>query len=123
MDTVIADAADLRAFLDFEDDDFAVRAIGSIFHAELHVLEELGVPQRLKIAAQRLFIVDIAFPAEDARFQRVGPHAAVAVEIDADDDKLLLLRGGLRFRRGMVLYNLFAGCVIKGSRENVGTRR
>jgi len=53
-------------------------------------------------------LVDVAFAAEDARFQRVAAHAAVAHEIDAVDDKLLvrgglLLGGGLRIRRGMVL--------------------
>ncbi len=86
VDAVVADTADLRAFLHLKDDDFATRAIGRIFYSELYVLEELRVPQRLKIAAQRLFIVDIAVAAEDARFQRVAAHAAISDEVDALND-------------------------------------
>ncbi len=78
-----------------------MRPIGGIFHPKFYVLEKLCVPQRLKIAAQRIFIVDIAFAAEDACFQRVAAHAAVAKKFDAVDDKLLvraglLLGGSLR---------------------------
>ena len=120
VNTIVADATDLGAFLHLKDNDFAAGAIGRIFHAELYVLEELRVPQRLKIAPQGLFIVDITIAAEDARLQRVATHAAVADKFDAIDDKLLLLRGGLRICCGTVLYNLFARWVIKGSRENVG---
>src|SRR5467141_386428 len=49
VDAVVTDAADLRTFLHFEDDDFAVGAAWRIFDAEFHVFEELRVPKRLKI--------------------------------------------------------------------------
>src|SRR6059036_608289 len=119
---VVTDASDLRAFFDLEDDNFAVRAIGRVFHTKLYVLKELRVPKGLKIAAQRLFIVDIAGPAEDSRRQGVAAHAAVANEIDTLDHKLLL-RGGLRVPRRMIFDNVFAVCVVKGSREKIGMRR
>ncbi len=122
MDAVVADTADLRAFLHLKDDDFAAHAIGRIFHAELYVLEELRVPQRLKITAQRLFIVDIAVAAEDARFQRVAAHAAISDEIDALNDQLLLLSGSLRIGGGMVLNDVFAGSVIQGRGEEIGAQ-
>src|SRR2546430_290954 len=112
---VVTDASDLRAFFDLEDDNFAVRAIGRVFHTKLYVLKELRVPKGLKIAAQRLFIVDIAGPAEDSRRQGVAAHAAVANEIDTLDHKLLL-RGGLRVPRRMIFDNVFAVCVVKGSK-------
>src|SRR5439155_13592779 len=111
VDAVVADTADLRAFLHLKDDDFAACAIGRIFHAELYVLEELRVPQRLKITAQGLFIVDIPVAAEDARLQRVAAHAAIADEIDALNDQLLLLllllTGSLRIGGGTVLPDVF----------------
>src|SRR5205807_4009839 len=88
VDAVVTDTADLRALFDLKDDNFTVRAIGRIFHAELYVFEELGVPQRLEIAAQRFFIEDIAGTAEDSRGQRVTAHAAVADELDTVNDKL-----------------------------------
>src|SRR5205823_3616771 len=69
-----------------------------------------------------LFIVDIAGPAEDSRRQGVAAHAAVADEIDTLDHKLLL-RGGLRVPRRMIFDNVFAVCVVKGSREKIGMRR
>src|SRR5205807_4697322 len=43
VDAVVTDTADLRALFDVKDDNFTVRAIGRIFHAELYVFEELGV--------------------------------------------------------------------------------
>src|SRR5271165_7321639 len=108
MDAVITDAADDRALFYVEDDDFPVGAVRGIFHAKLHVFEKLRVPQSLEIAAQGLFVVDVAFTAEDAGFEGVAANAAVADEVDAVDDETRLsvavescvlrsaLRGGLR---------------------------
>src|SRR6266436_6612890 len=121
VDAVVTNAANLRAFLDFEKNDLAAGTAGRVFDAELHVLEELCVPQSLEIAAQRFFVVRIALAAEDARFQRVAADAAVAEKLDAVNDKLL--RGSrLRIRRGTVLHDVLAGRVIKGSGEETGTR-
>src|SRR5207245_5155659 len=105
VDAVVANAANLRAFLHFKDDNFSVRAIGGILHAELNVLEELRVPQGLKIAAQRFFIKDIAGTTTDSRTQGVVSNAAITDKIDAVDD-ILLLRDGLRTRRGTPFYNI-----------------
>ncbi len=119
VDAVIADAANLRAFFDFKDDDLTVGPARRVFDVELHVFKKLRVPKGLEIATQRLFVVVIAFTAEDARHQCVFTHPAIAQEIDAVDDKLRL-RGGLRIRRGMILYNVLPGRVIKGGGEKVG---
>src|SRR5207249_10713942 len=104
------------------DDNFTDRRIWGILHAKFHGIEGLSVPQRLKIAAQRFFSQDISGTAEDSRSQCVTAHAAVTDELDTVDDKLLLL-GGLRKLRGMIFCNLFASCVIKGSREKIRTGR
>ncbi len=74
-------------------------AVGRIFDAELHVFEELGIPQRLKIAPQRLFVVGIALAAEDAGFQGVAADAAVADKDDAIDYRAGLLGRRLLKRR------------------------
>src|SRR5580658_7465424 len=99
MNAVVADAPDLRALLDIENDDLAVRTVCRIFHLQLYVLKELRVPKRLEIPAKRLFVVGITFAAEDARFQGVCADSAVTEEFDALDDGLRLgvcrLLGGL----------------------------
>src|SRR6266496_1664684 len=115
-------SANRRAFLDFEKNDLAAGTAGRVFDAELHVLEELRVPQGLEIATQRFFVVRIALAAEDARFQRVAADAAVAEKLDAVNDKLLLHGSRLRIRGGMVFHDVLAGRVIKGSGEEIGTR-
>ena len=93
VDAVIADAADDRALFDFKDDVFVIGAVGRVFDAELYVFEKLRVPESLEVAAQRFFIVRIAFAREDARFQRVAADAAVTDEDDAIDDSGRILIG------------------------------
>src|SRR5260370_24636605 len=92
MDAVVANAADDRTLPNVEDHIFVIGAVGRIFDAELHVFEELGIPQRLKIAPQRLFVVGIALAAEDAGFQRVAAYATLADKDDAIDYRTGLLR-------------------------------
>src|SRR5579859_2318357 len=92
MNAFVTDAANLRAFLHFKNDDFA---IGAVLDTQLYVLEELRVPESLKIAAQGLFIVGIAFAAEDARLESVAADSAVANKFDALDHELRLAVGGL----------------------------
>src|SRR5438128_5927502 len=53
MGAVVTDAANDGPLLDFEDDDLAVRLVRAVLNAQLHVLEELRIPQRLKISADR----------------------------------------------------------------------
>ena len=122
MHTVVANAADYRAFLHFENDDFPVWALRRIFHAQLHVLEELRVPQRLEIAAQRVFVVRIAFTAKNAGLQRVGANTTVANEFDALNDVLLLGRLLLRLRGlgrslSVIFYGFLAAEQIAGGGE------
>ena len=71
VDAVVANAADYRALFDFEDYSLMAGAIGGVFDPELDVFEELRVPERLKIAAQSLFVVGIAVAGEDAGLQSV----------------------------------------------------
>ena len=70
----------------------AFALVGGIFDAQLHILKKLGIPQRLKIAPQGLFVIGVAFAAEDARFQGVTADSPVAEKFDALDD------GRLRWR-------------------------
>ena len=53
---------------------------------QLHVFKKLCVPQRLKIAPQRLFVIGIAFAAENTRLQSVGANSPISDEIDPVDD-------------------------------------
>jgi len=85
MDILVADAPDDRPLSHFKDNDLGVRVAGGIFDAQLHVFKKLRVPEGLEVAAQRFFVVGIVFPAEDARFESVGAHPAVADKIDAFD--------------------------------------
>ena len=78
MHAVVADAADDRALFDFEDDVLVIDAVGRIFDAELYVFEKLRVPQSLEIAAERFFVVGVAFARKDARFQGVAANPAIA---------------------------------------------
>src|SRR5215469_15788439 len=78
--TFVTDAPNLRAFPDFEDDDLTI-GLWRILDAQLHVLEELRVPQRLKIPAQSIFVVRITFPAKDARLQRVAADPPITNEL------------------------------------------
>src|SRR6266700_782228 len=120
---VVTNAPDLRALLDFKHDDLRVRAFGRILDAQFHILEELRVPQGLEVAAERLFIVGVAFAAKDAGLQRVRADSAVANELDAFDDELLLAGGRLLRGRslsrglGVVFDSFLAGEQIQGSRE------
>src|SRR2546425_7398890 len=90
MDAVVTDAADDGPLFDFEDDDLAVGLVRAVLDAQLHVLEELRIPQRLKIAAQRFFVEDVSIAAENASLQSVAAHAAIADELDSGDDKLCI---------------------------------
>src|SRR6266853_2955630 len=76
VDAVVADAADLRALFHIKNNDLTARGVWGVFDAEFHIFEELRVPQSLKIAAQRFFVVYVTLAAEDARAQRVATHAA-----------------------------------------------
>src|SRR5260221_1777289 len=86
MDAVVANAADDRALFDFEDYIFVIGAVGRILDTQLYILKELRIPKSLEVAAQGFFVVGIAVAAEDAGFQRVAAHAAVADENDAVND-------------------------------------
>ena len=90
MGAVVTDAANDGPLFDFEDDDLAVGLVRAVLDAQLHVLEELGIPQRLKIAAQRFFVEDVCFAAENTGLQCVAAHAAIADELDSGDDKLCI---------------------------------
>ncbi len=117
MNIVVANSPDDRTFFHFKNNDLGIFAVGRIFHPQLHVLEELRIPQSLKIAAQSFLVIDVVFAAEDPRLQRVIAHAPVANEIYAFDNCLFLLR--LRFLRTLCLlrmafvYNDFAGQQIQ----------
>ncbi len=98
MNAVVADAPDHRAFLHLEHHNLGVRPLRGIFHAQFHILEELRIPQCLKIAPQSLFVVSVSLAGENARFQSVGADAPVPDEINSRDDCLGLL--GRLLRRG-----------------------
>src|SRR5260221_14769195 len=83
MDAVVPNTADDRALFDFEDYIFVIGAVGRILDTQLYMLEELRIPKSLEVAAQGFFGVGIAVAAEEAGFQRVAAHAAVADEHDA----------------------------------------
>src|SRR5215469_11263151 len=101
VNAVVANAPDLRAFLNLKEDDLPVRTFRGILDAQFHIFEELCIPKRLEIAAQRLFVIRITFAAKDASLQRVRADAAVADELDTIDGELLLARG-LLLRRGVL---------------------
>ena len=107
-------------FLDFENNDLAVRAVGRIFDAQFDVLKELGIPEGLKIAPQSLFVVGIAFAAEDARLESIAADSAVADEFDAlDHCRSLAARGLLRILR----LGVVAAVVLCGiSEKETGAR-
>src|SRR5260221_13932505 len=86
MDAVVPNTADDRALFDFEDYIFVIGAVGRILDTQLYILKELRIPKSLEVAAQGFFVVGIAVAAEDAGFQRVAAHAAVADENDAVND-------------------------------------
>src|SRR6266853_2080831 len=94
VNIVVADAPDDRTFLNFKNNDLGVGAVRRFFHAQFYVLKELSIPKSLKITAQRLFVIDVVFAAENPGFQGVIAHPPVADKIDALDDlgPLLLLR-------------------------------
>src|SRR5574340_706860 len=104
MDALVADAADDRPLLDFKHDNLAAGLAGRVLDLEFHFLEKLGIPEGLKIAAQRVLVIGVAGPAEDAGLQGVLADSPVAFEIDALDERLSrslvrtrLLRGGNAF--------------------------
>ena len=61
----------------------AAFAAGFGFQAD--IVEAAGVPQNHEIAAQRLFVVDVARLGEDQRLQGVLGNAAGAAEFDGFD--------------------------------------
>ena len=67
---------------------FALGRFGSVLHFQANIFEILRVPERLEVAAQALFVVGIARAREDARLQRLAADAAVALELNALDDRL-----------------------------------
>src|SRR5260221_3928718 len=86
MDAVVANAPNDRALFDLEDYIYVMGAVGRVLDAHLYILKELRIPKSLEVAAQGFFVVGIAVAAEDAGFQRVAAHAAVADEDDAVND-------------------------------------
>src|SRR6266852_3027862 len=51
MNVVVTDAANDRPLFDVKYDHLVVRTLRRVLHAQLHILEKLGVPECLKIAA------------------------------------------------------------------------
>jgi len=96
-------------------------ALRRILHAKFHVLEELRVPQGLKIAPQRFFIIRVALAAEDAGLQRVAAHPPIADKVDAVYH-VLLRCSGLLVRGGAVLDGFLPGDQIDGCGEEIGAR-
>src|SRR5260370_11469507 len=86
VNIVVANAPDDRTFLNFKNNDLGVGAVRRFFHAQFYVLKELSIPKSLKIAAQRLLVVDVVFAAENPGFQGIIAHPPVAGKIDALDD-------------------------------------
>jgi hypothetical protein len=75
--------------LNVENDDFSVGLIGTVLYFKSNVLEKLGIPQRLKIAAHRLFVIGVTRTRENASEQRIPLNAAISNEFYALDDVLL----------------------------------
>jgi hypothetical protein len=55
-------------------------AFGTLFALDANVLEVSGVPQRVEVALQSGFIVNIARPREDAGANSIRRNAAVTVD-------------------------------------------
>src|SRR5215467_5953954 len=115
---LVADAPNLRTFLDLEDDDFTIW-LRRIFDTQPHILEELRIPKRLKIPAQSIFVVGITFPAKDARLKRVAADAPITDELYIVYDELLLSGSNLRVSRRVVFQHFLAADQIhRRSEEN-----
>ncbi len=111
VDAVVANSPDHRPLFHLKNDDFPV-GLFPVFHLQFYVFEKLRVPQRLKVAAQGFFVVRIAHPAEDARLQCVSANPAVAFEVDAFDERLVVL---LRVSENEVranFINFFFQCIF-----------
>ena len=67
VNSVITNTADLWTLFHIKDDNFTVGDVRRVFDAEFYVFKKLRVPKSLKIAAQGLFVVHVAFATEDAR--------------------------------------------------------
>ena len=92
MNAVIPNATDHRPLFHFKNDDLGACTIGRVFNAQLHVFKELRIPESLEVTAQCLFIICVAFAAEDAGLQRVVSNPAIADELNPLDDKGSALR-------------------------------
>ena len=120
FNAVVLDAADDRPLDHVKDHDFGIRFRGAVLHLEADVLEILGVPKRLEVAAQRFFIVRIAASGEDARLQRLGAYPAISLKLNAIDRRgawLLRGRGGRRGRRRGSGLHAGSGLRPQGQRE------
>src|SRR6476619_5763626 len=111
MNIVVAESAYHLALFHFENNNSGVGAVRRIFHPEFYIFEKLGIPERLKITAQRLFVVCVVFAAEDAGFQGVVANAAVADEFDPlnYDRSLLWLLGISVWGARIFACNCFTG--------------
>jgi hypothetical protein len=90
MNAVVADTANHRAFFDFVDDVLVMGAVGRILDAQLDIFEKLGVPERLKIAAEGFLVIGVTLAGEDACLQSIRADTAISEEIDVVDNRRLL---------------------------------
>ena len=96
VQAAVLDLADGRLLFDIDVQD---DALGGVFALEAQVVEVAGVPQRGEVAVDRERINRIPRLEEHARLDRVARNAAVAVTLDAGEQRRLLLRRA-RGRRG-----------------------
>ena len=71
------------------DVDVDAPALGRLLALEADVFKVAGVPQRVEVAFQGGFVVDVAGAGEDAGLDGFGGNAAVAVDLDLDYQILL----------------------------------
>ncbi|SRR6266403_5786699 len=82
MDALIADAPNNGTFLDLEYHNPSGGVRGRWLHNQPDVLEQLRIPEGLKVPAQRLFVIRVARPAKYSRLQGIFPDATVTHKID-----------------------------------------
>src|SRR6266481_1623528 len=82
MDAFIADAPNNGPFLELENHDPSVRVCGRRLNNQPDILEQLRIPESLKVPAQRLFVVRVAGPAKYSRLQGIFPDAPISHKID-----------------------------------------
>ena len=90
----VLDTPDDRPLLHMENHYFPVGLARIVLHLEPNILEELGVPERQKIAPDGICVIGVALPRENPREQRIPRDAAISFEFNARDD--VLRPGGFR---------------------------